>query len=160
MKRDLNKKVDDLLVAAMNSEVEAKKFYKNAAEKAQSQAGKEFFKELADFENNHYEKVKEMIEARNKGTKPKPYTSPKIKEIRSEVAGEFEPNKDEIVDVLILGIKAEKTAQERYNKIADQIKDVQDQEIFRDLAEDERRHHDLLEAQHYQISNKGIIIWE
>ena len=53
--------IDELLVEAMNAEVKAKEFYLNAAEKAQSQAGKKFFKELADFEQNHYERVKKII---------------------------------------------------------------------------------------------------
>ena len=80
--------------------------------------------------------------------------------VKSEVQGEFEPNKQEVADILTLGIKAEKEAQERYKKIAESIDDPEGKEIFNNLAEDERRHHDNLEAQFYQISNKGIIIWE
>jgi rubrerythrin len=59
-----------------------------------------------------------------------------------------------------MGITAEKEAQERYIKIAKNLSDPEGIEIFEELAEDERRHHDLLEAQYYQISNKGTIIWE
>jgi rubrerythrin len=42
--------INNLLIEAMNSEIEAKKFYENASEKAQSQAGKKLFNELAEFE--------------------------------------------------------------------------------------------------------------
>ena len=161
MSEESKAKVDDLLFEAMNAEVKAKEFYADASNKAQSQAGKKFFQELADFEAKHYEHVKSIIESRNKGEK---LNLLKLEEdiptIKPEVKGEFEPNKDEIVDVLTLGIKAEKEAQTRYNKIADQIDDPAGKEIFKELAEDERRHHDLLEAQFYQISNKGTIIWE
>ena len=154
-------KVDGLLLEAMNSEVEAMKFYNNAAEKAQSDAGKKFFQELADFEQHHFEKIKRIVESRASGMKLEAY-KPKLKQrdIKPEVAGEFEPNKNEITEVLMLGIKAEMTAQARYQKIAEQIDDMIGKEIFKNLAEDERRHHDLLEAQFYQISNKGTIIWE
>ena len=153
--------IDDLLKEAMNAEVKAKEFYLNAAEKAQSQAGKKFFKELADFEQNHYERVKKIIESRNKGIQLEA-TEPtqEMPTVKSEVQGEFEPNKHEVADILTLGIKAEKEAQERYKKIAESIDDPEGKEIFNNLAEDERRHHDNLEAQFYQISNKGIIIWE
>ncbi len=152
---------DDLLKEAMNAEVKAKEFYLNAAEKAQSQAGKKFFKELADFEQNHYERVKKIIESRNNGIQLEA-TEPaqEMPTVQSEVQGEFEPNKHEVADILTLGIKAEKEAQERYKKIAESIDDPEGKEIFNNLAEDERRHHDNLEAQFYQISNKGIIIWE
>ena len=43
--------------------------------------------------------------------------------------------------------------------IAQQLDDPEGKEIFQNLAEDERRHHDLLEAQYYHMSNKGTIIW-
>ncbi|KPJ72080.1 hypothetical protein AMJ52_07530 [candidate division TA06 bacterium DG_78] len=153
--------IDNLLLEAMNAEVKAKEFYTNASSRAQSQAGKKFFQELADFENHHYEKVKEIIDSRNKGAKFEPLKSrPELKEIKSEVKGEFEPNKDEIADVLTLGIRAEKEAQERYTAIANKLDDPEGKDIFQNLAEDERRHHDLLEAQYYHISNKGTIIWE
>lgn len=153
--------IDELLVEAMNAEVKAKEFYLNAAEKAQSQAGEKFFKELADFEQNHYERVKKIIESRNKGIQLEATESAQeMPTVKSEVQGEFEPNKQEVADILTLGIKAEKEAQERYKKIAESIDDPEGKEIFNNLAEDERRHHDNLEAQFYQISNKGIIIWE
>lgn len=153
--------INELLVEAMNAEVKAKEFYEDASNKAQSQAGKKFFKELADFEQNHYEHVKKIIESRNKAMKlESPGPSQKMLAVKSEVKGEFEPNKDEIADILTLGIKAEKEAQERYKRIADMLDDPEGKEIFNNLAEDERRHHDNLEAQFYQISNEGSIIWE
>ena len=152
--------LDSLLMAAMDAEIKAKEFYTNASSKAQSQAGKIFFKELADFEQGHYDRVKKIIESRKKGIKLEAYMPKKMKNIKSEVKGEFEPNKDEIVEVLNLGIKAEKEAQDRYDAIVKKIDDPKGKEIFTTLAEDERRHHGLLETQYYQMSNKGTIIWE
>ncbi|KPK72392.1 hypothetical protein AMJ87_04915 [candidate division WOR_3 bacterium SM23_60] len=152
--------VDDLLVEAMNSEIEAETFYIKAAEKAQSAAGKKLFSELADFEHNHFERVKTIIESRSQGTKMEILAAhPELPEIKPELKGEFEPNKDEIVELLTLGIKAEREAQRRYSEIAAQLDDNEGKEIFESLAEDERRHHALLEAQYYNMSNKGTIIW-
>ncbi len=154
------KNVDSLLVDAMNSEIDAETFYRNASAKAQSQAGKQLFQELADFEHNHFEHVRHIIEARKKRTKiTVSRIARKLPDIKPEVKGEFEPNKEEIVDILNLGMKAEKEAQERYQAIAARLDDQKAKEIFSNLAEDERRHHALLEAEHYHISNKGTIIW-
>lgn len=153
--------IDELLLSALGAELMAMEFYSSAAQKAQSSAGKNLFRELADFEHSHYEHVKEIIEARQKGkTLTLPAISPFDKVMKPEVAGEFEPNKDEIIDVLNLGIKAEREAQARYKKIANQIKDKKTKEIFINLSEDERRHLNLLENEYYQLSNKGTIIWE
>lgn len=156
-----NPNIKDLLIEAMNSEIKAKEFYNNASEKAQSQAGKKFFKELANFEQNHYDKVKKIIESIDKGIEIESQDSQSDIPIKkSEVEGEFEPNKDEIVDVINLAIEAEKNAQERYRKIANITTDDNIKDIFDNLANEERNHQRILENQFYHISNKGTIIWE
>jgi len=153
--------LDDLLIEAMNSELEAKNFYNNAAAKAQSQAGKKLFTELAEFEQNHYEKVKNIIETQTKISKSEISADPQdIQKVNSEIEGEFEPNKDEIVTVINLAIDAEKKAQERYTRLANLFEEHEGKEIFNNLAQDERNHQKILEDEIYQLSNKGTIIWE
>jgi rubrerythrin len=156
-----NQNLKNLLIEAMNSEIKAKEFYNNASDKAQSQAGKKFFKELANFEQNHYNKVKKIIETIDKGITIDSQDSRSDQpEIKPEVEGEFEPNKDEIVEVINLAIEAEKNAQERYRKIAKISTDDKIKDIFDNLANEERNHQRILENQFYHISNKGTIIWE
>jgi rubrerythrin len=152
--------LDNLLVEAMNSEIEAKNFYNDASKKAQSQAGKKLFRELAEFEQNHYNRVKKIIESHNGRLEfEKPRTKKDIPTIRSEVEGEYEPNKDEIVTIINLAIDAEKKAQERYSKIAEMLDEDESKKIFNDLAQDERNHQRILEDEFYQLSNKGTIVW-
>ena len=150
--------INELLDEAMNSELKAREFYEQAATKAQSQAGKQFFKELAEFEQNHYERVRKIIESRRSGlTIDSSEPSQDIPMIDAEIKGEFEPNKNEIIDVINKAIEAEKDAQERYTKIADMIDDGK--EIFTTLANEERNHQKILEDEFYHISNTGTIIW-
>jgi rubrerythrin len=157
----LEENINNLLIEAMNSELQAKKFYKEASLKAQSQAGKNLFNELADFEQKHYEKIKKIIESRNKQIKiQKPEIRQDDIKLRSEAEGEFEPNKDEIVSIINIAIDAEKKAQEIYSKIADIIEDDEIKNIFINLARDEQNHQKILEDEFYQLSNKGTIIWE
>ncbi|MEO0183808.1 MAG: ferritin family protein, partial [candidate division WOR-3 bacterium] len=66
---------------------------------------------------------------------------------------------DEIIDVLNIGIKAEKMAMERYLKIAKSIKDSEGKKLFEQLAEDEKRHQAILEVEVYNLANKGTIVW-
>jgi rubrerythrin len=153
--------LDNILQEAMKSELEAKKFYNDAAIKAQSKAGKKFFHELAEFENNHYERLKKMIQAHHENQdyiKEKESQSDLI--IKPEIKGEFEPNKDEIIDIINLAIDAEKKAQERYSKIAEIIHDENGKKIFNRLALEERNHQRILEDEFYQLSNNGVIIWD
>ena len=152
--------IDNLLVEAMNSELEAKKFYIDASDKAQSQAGKNLFKELAEFEQNHYERVKKIIESRDNLLDFESGNVQDMKKINSEIEGEFEPNKDEIVTVINMAIDAEKKAEERYLKIANMIEENKSKTIFQNLALDEKNHQRILEDEFYHLSNKGTIIWE
>jgi rubrerythrin len=152
--------VDELLLAAMGSEMIAKDFYLTAAAKAKSKAGKQLFGELAEMEQAHYENVRRVIDARETGLVISlPPSGKQLPALKGEIEGEFEPNKDEIVEMLNRGIEAEKKAYARYRMIADQINDAVGKELFTRFAEDERRHQGLLEAEYYQISNKGTIIW-
>jgi rubrerythrin len=151
--------VDNLLVDAMNAETKAREFYLNASQKAQSPTGKQFFKELADFEQGHYERVKQVIETRTAGKQVEACEPAHIPVIGSEIKGEVEPNKDEIVDVINRAIQAEKDAQERYKNIANALDNHTTKALFEGLAEEEGKHQRLLEDQFYHMSNKGIIIW-
>jgi len=153
--------IDNLLIEAMKSELEAKKFYKDASIKAQSQAGKKLFKELAEFEQNHYERVKNIIESRTNNMEIQiPDSITQDISIKSEIEGEIESNKDEIITVLNMAIDAEIKSQERYKIIADLIDDEKNKKIFFNLSLDERNHQRILEDEIYQLSNKGTIIWE
>jgi len=159
LQKELSVNVDELLVTAMNGELMAKRFYENASAIAQSKAGKKFFHDLASFEQSHFEKIKQIIESRARGAEFQPFAAEKVTGVKPEVEGEFEPSKNEIVDVLILGIRAERSAQKRYRKIAELMDDPQGKEIFENLAEVEGIHEKVLEDEFYNISNKGTIVW-
>ncbi len=159
MSNDAKMKLDSLLTDAMNAEAEAMKFYMNAAEKAASNAGRSLFKELADFEQGHYERIKKIIESRNTGMVLKEITPSEEIPVKSEVEGQFEPNKDEIIKVLSIGIEAEKKAREKYLEIAKVSEDEESKNMFNNIAEEERKHQSILENQFYSLSNTGKIIW-
>ena len=101
-----------------------------------------------------------MIETRTKIENIKIQETQKDLTIKPEIKGEFEPNKDEIVDIINLAIEAEKKAQDRYHKIAEMSNDEDGKKIFNRLALEERNHQRILEDEFYQLSNKGIIIWD
>jgi rubrerythrin len=159
MNEDTKAKLDSLLTDAMNAEAQARKFYAEAAAKASSSAGKNLFNELADFEQGHYERLQKIIEARGKGVRLTGILPSKEMSMKSEVEGQFEPNKDEIVKVLTLGIEAEKKAHAKYLEIAKMFDDNESKTIFNNMAEEERKHQSILEDQFYSMSNKGKIIW-
>ncbi len=159
MDNDKQNLLDKLLTEAMNAEEKARRFYADAANKASSQAGKKLFTELADFEQGHYDRLRDFIEERSTGKKTDRQEPAREMSGGSEVEGEFEPNKDEIVKVLSIGIEAEKKAQAKYREIAKMFDDPSSQAIFTAMAEEERKHETILNDQFYSLSNKGKMIW-
>lgn len=158
--KELKGNIDELLIVALESELLASRFYKDAVKKAESSTARRFFKELAEYEMKHYDNIREIIEKRESNKKIKKLNVERIKEkIKPEIKGEFEPNKSEIADVLSIAIEAEKKAYERYRKLAEKIDDEEGKKIFEALAGEERKHQRILEDEFYNISNKGMIIW-
>lgn len=158
--KEMKGNVDELLIVALESELLANRFYKDAAMKAESSTAKKFFKELAEYEMKHYDNIKEIIEKRESKKKIEKMNIEKMKEkIKPEVKGEFEPNKSEIADIISIAIESEKKAYERYKRLSEKIDDVEGKKIFETLAEEERKHQRILEDEFYNISNKGLIIW-
>ena len=161
MDNEINNDLNNLLEEALNSELKAKKFYEEAYKKAESETGKKLFHELAEFEEGHYKKVKSIIESRLDGEiiKDSKISHKKI-QINPEIEGVFEPNKDEIIDIIYLAIESEKKAQDRYRKISNIFEDEEGKKIFDNLAQDEYNHQRILEDELYHLSNKGTIIWD
>lgn len=56
-----NEKLIKMVEDALNLELEGKKFYKEASRKAKNQIGKEIFASLAEDEEIHYAKIKEIF---------------------------------------------------------------------------------------------------
>jgi rubrerythrin len=152
--------LNDLLNEAMNCEIEEKNFYNEAVKKAQSKAGKKLFTELSELEQNHYEKVKNIIESLNNSSDiNNDLHEPNQPLEIPDKEGEQESNKDEISTIINQAIESEKKAQERYSKIADMFEDTKTKKIFQYLAQDEQNHQKILEDEFYNLSNKGTIIW-
>ena len=154
------KSLDHLLLEALDSERRAQNFYLTAHKNAYTRAGKKFFKQLAAFETGHYEQLQEMIEIRTPG-KTREISDGELEDFGEGSVGveEFEPQKGEILTVILKGIEAEKKARSRYLEIVNQINDPQAKRIFAALADEEGYHQRILEDQFYQFAASGKIIW-
>lgn len=154
--QDPGKKVDKLLEEALSSELWSRDFYKDAAQKASTRAGKKFFKKLAAFEQTHYDNIAAIIEARQSGNPPRLTPTAQNRDrdvVKRDNEKTFEPGDEEILEVITLAIRAEKEAQNRYLEIAQNLEDHEEKAIFNDLAEDENMHRRILEDQLYQMLN-------
>ncbi|MBN1347997.1 ferritin family protein [candidate division KSB1 bacterium] len=146
---------------AMEAELKAHQFYRDAIAKITNARGKNLLQQLADFEHNHYDKLTDLKKSLAKqgkfieyeGTQFKPYKSA----VPAEVAGKIEPDKENVLNILSLAIEAETKAAANYQKLAQETADPLGKDMFKKLSEEETLHRRILSDEFYQLSNRGEI---
>jgi rubrerythrin len=147
---------------AMEAEVNARDFYQNAIGKVSDERGKDLLQQLADFEQGHFNKLSELKGSLRESGKFIEYGGiefrKKVFKV-TEVEGQIEPNKQEILDVLRLAIDLENNAREAYMGLSTKVDDPTGKEMFRKLAREEDMHWRILNDEFYQINNRGVWTW-
>lgn len=158
MNEDFN--ILEAIEIAMEAELKASNFYKEAVSKVTSERGKDLLQQLSDFEQNHYNRLNKLKKSLTEEGKFIEYEGTKFKTVPSEVKGKIENNKDEVADILIVAIDAETKAYENYSKMANQTNDPKGKDMFFKLADEETLHRRILSDEFYHISNQGgVWVW-
>lgn len=146
---------------AMVAEMKAQKFYSQAAGAAILPEARDMFKQLADFEQGHYNRLKTLAASLNKKKGYLGYEGSDMNiRLKSEVegapaGGAVEPNKEDALDILIMAIGAERDAEKYYTRLAHRTKDPAGKQMFERLAFEENTHYRLLSDEFYLLNNKG-----
>jgi rubrerythrin len=149
---------------AMAAEIKARDFYTSALEKVTHARGKDLLSQLADFEQQHYDKLNELKTSLSEREEYISYEGTSFRSYResapSEVSGPMEPDKDALLDILSMAIDAETKANERYLTMSEQTTDPRGKDMFKKLAEEEVLHRRILSDEYYHMSNQsGMWIW-
>ena len=152
-----NKGVLEAIDIAMDAEKKANVFYLDAKTKVSNDRGKDLLQQLADFEQNHYDKLNDLKASLTNNGSFIQYDGTHFKEYKaaSEASGSIESNKDELSEILNLAIDAETKASERYQKLADETSDPEGKAMFTKLAAEETMHRRVLSDEFYQMHNRG-----
>ncbi len=151
----------DVLAAldrAIAAETKAREFYLKAAAATDEPSGQSMFREMADFEAHHREK----LEARKQSLKDSgayiEYRGRSFSKVPpAEAAGRpASGDHASALDALRLGIQAEERAEAEYRKLAAQVDDAAGQQMFERLAEEETLHRKVLDDQLYALTNRGV----
>ncbi len=142
---------------AMDAEKKAKEFYADAAKKVVNERGKNLLTQLADFEQNHYNKLKELKDSLEKSGEFIKYEGTDFKPYKAEISGDLEHSTAEVIDILKLAIDAETKARDHYSKMAKLTSDPAGQEMFEKLSSEEETHRRILNDELYNIANQGGI---
>lgn len=146
---------------AIDAEEKARTFYADAAQKTDDPAGTDMFRELAEFETHHKERLqalKQSLEAHSAWIHYEGRTFSKTP--AAEAAGR--PSAGEHADALEalrIAIAAEEKAEGEYKALAHAADDEAGRRMFERLAEEEAMHRKLLDDQYYALSNRGVWLW-
>jgi len=155
----MEKSIDMLsaIELAMEAEEKAHLFYRDGAERTEHPRGKDLFLQLAEFEKNHYDHLKELHDSLSRSGRYIQYGGTSFSPSSAEVKGEREgePKKDEVLGILNAAIAAEREAQKRYADLAAQTTDSSGQAMFKKLADEEGLHVRILNDEFYNLANKG-----
>ncbi|MEK6193404.1 MAG: ferritin family protein [Deltaproteobacteria bacterium] len=127
----------DVIKFAMANEVEAQKFYADAAEKLRNPSLKKMFSQFAQEEKKHREILKQIYISNQVGE----YFDKKADYRVSETVDTPELSIDmKPADAIALAMKKEEEALVQYTALADECPDGEKKKIFLDLAAMERGH--------------------
>jgi rubrerythrin len=151
----------EALGLAIRAEEQAEAFYAAAAEKTDDAGGKEMFRELAEFECHHKERLTQLRESLQAGGGFLRYEGRSLSKVPGAEARGRPAVGDhaDALEALRLAIAAEEKAEAEYRNLARAADDEAGRRMFEKLAEEESMHRKLLDDQCYALANKGLWLW-
>jgi rubrerythrin len=157
----ISKQVEDAIKGAIQLEIDGKAFFNHAADITTHEKGRKMFQWLAQEEVRHLETFGKMFTTILEDADWKKYVdsmsgrgeAPLIKKLKENM--KRESSKGEI-EAIRVGMELEREAIDFFQKAAGETDDPTARKIFLQIAEEEKFHYDLLEAQHDSVSQSGF----
>lgn len=132
----------EIIKGAIANEIEAKKFYEEAASKLENPGLKEMFTSLAEEERKHRDILTRIFSSGKIATFFDQTKDYKVSETMEEPELSFDMKP---ADAIALAMKKEEDAMNQYTQMADLCTDAEKRGVFLDLAAMERAHKKKME---------------
>lgn len=146
---------------AMEAEMNAYQAYSKAAKKTINPKGRDMFRQLSEFEMNHYQKLKDLLRSLQEKGEWILYegTTLKRKAIPLKIGKPKGQEQLTDMDALKIATREEKKAQAYYRSMAELTGDPRGKDMYKRLANEEALHEKLLNDQYYSLHNTGLWSW-
>ena len=146
---------------AMEAEMNAYQAYSKAAKKTINPKGRDMFRQLSEFEMNHYQKLKDLLKSLQEKGEWILYegTTLKRKAIPLKIGKPKGQEQLTDMDALKIATREEKKAQAYYRSMAELTGDPRGKDMYKRLANEEALHEKLLNDQYYSLHNTGLWSW-
>ena len=154
-----NLTLTDAIHVAMEAEAAAAAFYTHAATKTAT-LGHDLLEQLAAFERYHYDLLTKLEQSlRDHGTfieyEGKEFTVP----ILSQVPTDKQPDKMSMMGIITTALDIEARAEEGYTALATKTNDAAGKAMFKRLAQEEHKHHQILKEAYVSLNQNGTWVW-
>lgn len=155
-----------LIRESIDLEISGKRFYEHAAEVTENEQGKKMFENLAKAEDGHMESAGRIFtqmlgnedwrEIAEQEAEKAP-SSGIVDELKSAIDGWIgNKKKADDIEALRMAMELERRAIKFFENLAAKSDDPKVHELAEKLADEERFHYDMLQAQHDNIMNVGF----
>jgi rubrerythrin len=162
----VSRTVDEAIKKAIKLEIDGKAFFNHAAEVTESERGKKMFLWLANEEVKHLEVFGKLFSRILKSDDWKKYVSeaqlsrkgeaPLITKLKESMKKKERKGGKGEVDAIRIGMELEQNAIQFFQEAAGETDDTNAAKIFSEIAEEEKFHFDMLQAQYDSVSGSGF----
>jgi len=157
---EISDQVEKAIREAIKLEINGRKFFDHAADVTQQERGQKMFRYLAREEVKHLETFSQMFSEILKSEDWKRFVdaqavsgeAPLVTKLKQRM--QREEGKGE-TEALSIGMELEMNAIQFFQEAAAATEDPKAKKIFREIAEEEKFHYDLLQSQHDSVMNSG-----
>jgi rubrerythrin len=146
---------------AMEAEKNAYQTYSKAAKNTKNPKGRDMFQQLSEFEMNHYQKLKNLLQSLQEKGEWILYEGTPLKKKVIPLKTQKPKGQEQLTDMdaLKIAVREEKKAQTYYRSMAELTKDPRGRDMYKRLADEEALHEKLLNDQYYSLHNTGLWSW-
>jgi len=151
----------EIVKAAMEAEKDASQAYSKAAKKTTNPKGREMFQQLSEFEMNHYQRLKDLLQSLQAKGEWILYRGTSLKKKAIPLKAPKPRGQEQLTDMdaLKMAIREEKKSHAYYRSMAELTRDPLGKDMYKRLADEEALHERLLNDQFYSLHNTGLWSW-
>jgi len=158
--KEISKQVLEVIRESIKLEINGRKFFNHAAEVTTQEKGKKLFRFLAEEETKHMEVFGQLFTQILGGDDWKKHVphhqlqgeAPLVAKLKERLKEGKKPGE---IEALSIGMELESSAIRHFEKAAAESDDAVAKKIFREIAEEEKFHYDLLQAQYDSVMHTG-----
>jgi rubrerythrin len=158
----ITNEIIDVMRESIKLELNGKSFFEQVADATHNELGKKMFMKLANDETQHLTIFSDMFTKlvgeewkTHVGDFKSPDKAPLIEALVKKIASAGKEARASELEAISIAMDLERNAIEFFNGAAQKTSDAKAREVFNKIADEERLHYDLLQAQYDYLSNSG-----